>query len=288
MKTKRYCSPGKGDHISCTPKPILKKIARILNKQPECSKINVSCNPDKLYMQIQKEIKNISDCNKEPCWLQVKELKENLSPNDYRELKDSFRPEKPASWKKNKNEWLTTDNIDNVMKQYEKAHPSFKYSGAIPIDFNLKDNDGKCKVNELCQLNISELMDQGKKSIGIVFNVDPHTKGGQHWFTMYIDLVGMNQKNNPFIYYFDSIQGDIPDEIYHLISNIKNQFEVNYPSKEIGFTYNDIQHQYGTTECGIYCLHFLTEMLQGRSFNDYIDTNINDSGMEQFRDIFFV
>ena len=30
--------------------------------------------------------------------------------------------------------------------------------------------------------------------------------------------------------------------------------------------FNDIKHQNGNTECGIYCLHFLTEMLKGKKF----------------------
>jgi len=288
MKTKRYCSPGKGDRLSCIPKPILKKIARILNQQPECSKINLSCKPKKLHERIQKEVLNLSDCNKEPCWLKVKQFKKNLSPKDYRELKNSFRPEKPVSWTKNKNEWLTTDNIDSVMNQYETAHPTFQYMGALPIDFDLKDNNGSCQVSDLCKLDIADLIKQGKQSVGMVFNVDPSTKGGQHWFSVYIDLVGQNQKNKPFIYYFDSIMGDISDEVYELINTIREQYRSINPQKEMGFTFNDIQHQHGSTECGVYCLHFLTEMLQGRSFDDYIDTSINDRGMEQFRNIFFV
>jgi len=218
----------------------------------------------------------------------VKQFRNNLSSKDYRELRDSFRPEKPVSWKKNKNKWLTTDNIDSVMKQYETANPSFKYTGAMPIDFNSKDKNGSCQVSDLCKLDIADLINQGKQSIGMVFNVDPSNKGGQHWFSMYVDLVGKNQQNKPFIYYFDSIMGDISDEIYDLISTIRDQYQDIYPKKEMGFTFNDIQHQHGTTECGIYCLHFLTEMLQGRPFNEYIDTGINDTGMEQFRDIFFV
>jgi hypothetical protein len=288
MKTKRYCSPNNnGDHISCIPKPILKKIARILNDQSDCSKISLSCKPKKLYERIKEEVLKISDCNKEPCWLKIKEFKNNLPKEDYIELKKSFRPEKPKSWKDNPNQWLTTENINHVMEQYQEAHPTFKYYGALPIDFNKKDIHGECKVSDLCQVNISDLLDQKKETIGMVFNIDPSTKGGQHWFTMFIDLVGNNLKK-PFIYYYDSVKGDIQDEIFSLIKNIQSQYKEIFPKKELGFTFNDIQHQYGDSECGVYCIHFLSEMLQGKSFTDYINLSLSDEEMEKFRDVFFI
>ena len=54
------------------------------------------------------------------------------------------------------------------------------------------------------------------------------------------------------------------------------------------FLYNDIQHQKGTTECGIYCLHFITSMLEGVEFEKYVNTKINDENMEKFRHVFFI
>ena len=45
---------------------------------------------------------------------------------------------------------------------------------------------------------------KNKKCIGMVFNTDPHTGGGQHWFSMFIDQEGINM-DKPAIYYFDSL-----------------------------------------------------------------------------------
>jgi hypothetical protein len=287
IKSKDYCSPGKGNNFSCIPTPILKQIAIILNKQPECSKIKLNCQPRKLYDEVKKEISKISDCNREPCWLKVEPIINHLNPKERRGLKRSFRPEKPASWNNNPIEWLNTENINNVMHQYEEAHPSFKYYGALPIDFDSKDSMGNCLNGELCKIDLKGLINKGKQSIGIVFNIDPSTKGGQHWFSIFVDLVGKNL-NKPFIYYFDSAKGEIQTEIYNFINNLKGQYEQIYPSKELNFTFNDIQHQYKNTECGIYCIHFLTTMLEGTGFDEYINNKITDDEMQTFRDVFFI
>ena len=41
-------------------------------------------------------------------------------------------------------------------------------------------------------------MDNNKKKIGIVFNLDKHDQEGSHWICMYVDLYTDD------IYYFDS------------------------------------------------------------------------------------
>lgn len=286
MKTYKYCSPGNGDMITCISRPILKRIAYILNQQPECKKIQLKHRHRKLYERVQEEIQKISKCDLETCWLEIDKLKNQLTEEEYAELKNSFRPKKPESWKNNPNEWLTTENIDQVMEQYERANPHFEYMGAIPIDFNKKNSKGQCLVSDLCQLNLKELIHQKKDSIGIVFNVDPSTKGGLHWFSIYVDLVGKNDKE-PCIYYFDSVKGDIPLEIELLIQKIKDQFYEIYPEEVINVKFNDLQHQYGDTECGVYCIHFLTEMLKGVKFQVYVDSKLTDKQMERFRNVFF-
>lgn len=286
MKTKKYCSPGNGDMITCIPRSILESIADILNQQSECKEIKLTHRPKKLYQRIQEEIKKISKCNQETCWLEIDKLKKKLTDEEYEELQNSFRPKKPESWKHNPNEWLTTENIDHVMDQYETANPHFEYMGAIPIDFNRQSDKGVCLVSDLCKLNLKELIHQKKDSIGIVFNVDPSTKGGLHWFSIYVDLVGKND-NKPCIYYFDSVKGDIPLEIETLLQKIKDQFYEIYPDKEMNVKFNDLQHQYGDTECGVYCIHFLTEMLNGKKFKAYVDSKLTDKQMEQFRNVFF-
>ena len=51
---------------------------------------------------------------------------------------------------------------------------------------------------------------------------------------------------------------------------------------------NDIQHQKGNTECGIYALHFLETMLKGMDFEKYIENKNSDKYMENFRNYYFI
>ena len=285
---KKECSPDVKQQGSCISRKTMERIAEILNKRPQCKRINKNCKTETLSQKIQSEVKKLSDCDKESCWFRVKEIKEHLKPHEWNELVSNFRPEKPEKWKYDKNTWLNTTNIDEVMRQYERAYPDFQYLGALPIDFGEKTPSGTCSVSSVCNLSLQTMINNGKKSFGIVFNVDPHNKPGQHWYSMFVDLVGKNQKRKPFIYYFDSIKSQIQDEVYTFIQNIQSEFQELYPKKTLGFTYNDLQHQFGDTECGIYCIHFLTEMLKGVSFREYVDRQLSDKQMEEFRDVFFI
>ena len=64
------------------------------------------------YGKIGSKIKK--NCNDEFCWIKQDFMKQNNT------VKEDFKPEMPNKWKSNKNEWLNTLNIEDVLKQYEK------------------------------------------------------------------------------------------------------------------------------------------------------------------------
>jgi hypothetical protein len=286
MFDKEHCSPHNKETDSCIPKNFLVKIADILNDKYECS-INHKCSKKKLHKSITNEIKRLSKCNKEACWLNIENIKDGFSSQEYGQLKKYFRPFMPREWYMEPNKWLNTTDINNVLDQYEKQYKNFKYMGASPIDYDLKSDSGECIVNELCKLNLKDLQENNYNSIGVVFNTDKHNEPGQHWFSMYIDLKGKNRKNKPTIYHFDSAVGEAKQEILNLVNDIKEQY-MNLHGKDIDFLFNDKKHQSKNTECGIYCLHFLVSMLQGNSFNNYISKKKNDKDMFKFRDRFYI
>ena len=72
------------------------------------------------------------------------------------------------------------------------------------------------------------------------------------------------------------------------MEDIKNQCGSLNKGKKIDFLFNDIKHQHNNTECGVYCLHFLVSMLQGKDFKKYIKNKRSDEQMEKFRKIFFI
>ena len=120
----------------------------------------------------------------------------------------------------------------------------------------------------------------------MVFNTDPHNKSGEHWFSLYIDLIGKNVKGKPYIYYFDSLASKPKQEVVDFVKKVQEQcLDLN---KDIKFLYNDIKHQHENTECGVYCLHFLVSMLKGKNFKNYIKNKRDDKEMEKFRNIFFI
>ena len=299
-----HCSPREVDNkISCYNKSFLIKIANILNESPECDKIDINLEKKELYDKISKEISKISHCKDELCWLtEFDRIKNLLSKDEEKLFLDSFKPIMPNSWLKEKNKWLTTNDINNVMYQYQKKYKDFKFLGANPIDFDLEEKGVCLTGGNLCNIDINELLNESKTKIGMVFNTDPSTKEGQHWFSVYVDLKGINRKKVPCIYYFDSakkitkknIEKVIPKEIQDLVLDLQNQKKIIDQKKsdkekiELEFLFNNQKHQHQDTECGVYCLHFLTEMLKGKDFIKYINAKNNDKKMERFRKKFFI
>ena len=201
----------------------------------------------------------------------------------------------------------------DVLEQYEGKHDWFKYMGAHPIDFDKeidipyqipkynngilqlssKKNKKTCVANELCNIDIKSLyQDQGYEVLGFVFNTDEHDKSGEHWFSMLVDFVGKTtspQYKGPSILYYDSAGvkgGKILKEISALIKRIQEEF-LSITGERIELAYNKQQHQFKNTECGVYCLYFLTSLLDGTSLQEYMELNPDDKYIEQYRDVYF-
>ena len=185
--------------------------------------------------------------------------------------------------KKNPNEWLSSIDIMNVMKQYEKAYKCFDFIGPTPIDFDTRKLYGECVWDELCNFSIQEQIKNGKTKIGIIFNTDPHYKPGQHWISMFINI------KKKRIFFFDSTGDKAPPEIMNFVNRIKEEgLQLN---KKIKFKFDSnegVEHQYGNTECGIYSLYFIVHMLEDKLTEHYLKTHIlKDAYMNKFRRIYF-
>jgi hypothetical protein len=215
-------------------------------------------------------------CNKESCW--IKQVSKQSS-----DLVDSFAPESPKEWKKNPNEWLSSLDIMKVMKQYEKAYKCFDFIGPSPMDFDTKLLHGECVWKELCNFQLSEQIKKGKTKIGIIFNTDPHTEGGQHWLSLFINI------KTKKIFFYDSVGDKMADEVTVLIERIKKQGQALNPKITFTMDSNEgVEHQYGNTECGIYSLFFIVHMLEDKITDHYLKTHIlKDNYMQQFRKIYF-
>ena len=273
------CSPkpkGEINDFSCYTNKSLYKLRDLWNARHPDVKIT-SNSPKEIHRFITEKLSGV--CNKESCWLKQKG---EFGPMQS-DIADSFAPESPPEWKKNPNEWLSSIDIINVMKQYENAYKCFDFIGPTPIDFDTRKLYGECVWDELCNFNLEDQIKQGKTKIGIIFNTDPHNKPGQHWISMFINI------KKKEIFFFDST-GDKPvPEIMVLVERIKEQ-GLNL-KKKINFKFDSnegIEHQYGNTECGVYSLYFIVHMLEDKTTEHYLKTHkLKDEYINKFRHIYF-
>tara|TARA_Y100000389_G_scaffold162553_1_gene165388 strand:+ start:2808 stop:3701 length:894 start_codon:yes stop_codon:yes gene_type:complete len=281
----KYCSPKNSNNtISCIDDDLLIKIANILNKFHK-SNIKTS-NKKTLHKQISDKLSKMSKCESESCWVSINEIIEHLSSCELSRFKNSFRPCMPKSWNKDRRALTSTTDLEKVLKQYEDCYSKFTSYGALPLDFDLKRN-GDCVSGDLCNIDLNEHFRNNKTSMGFIFNYDEHDEPGSHWVSMYVDLLPNNNRDNPTIYFFDSVGDKPPKEIKRLIKNISNQYK-DIKDEKIDYLYNDIQHQQDDSECGIYCLHFITRMLNGMDFDKYINKIKDDDYINKYRDFYYI
>jgi hypothetical protein len=276
-RNKNICSPmNKTNKFTCFSKKSLIKIIESwnTNNPKKIIKYNKNANVSALWNKLDAKFKK--QCDSESCWLTLQEVK---SIGD-EEIKETFRPKMPEKWKKNKNEWLTTIDIQNVLRQYQKYYHDFLFIGAVPIDFDNKFGFGQCVVDELCNINLKNILKKGKNKMAIVFNLDAHDKPGSHWVALYCDFT------TDKIIFFDSYGSKPPNEIQKLMDRLKEQ--ASSMGKNVELIYNKTRHQYKNSECGVYCLNFIINLLEGVEHSKILNTKILDDMMEKNRTIYFV
>jgi hypothetical protein len=274
---KQQCSPKtKKKGYSCLTDEAIYKLRDLWNARHPDVTINTN-DPKEIWEKMKSNMQNV--CNKESCWLKQNFVNGELD----KELKNSFAPESPLDWKKNPNEWLSSLDIMNVMKQYEDAYKCFDFIGPSPIDYDTHKLYGDCVWDELCHFSLNDEIQNGKMKIGVIFNLDPHNKGGSHWVSLFINV------KRKSIYYFDSAGDKIPGQIMKFVITVTKQGQQLKTPIKFAFDQNHpVEHQYGNTECGIYGIYFIVHMLDDRICGHYLKTHVlKDKYMEKFRKIYF-
>lgn len=279
-------------------------------KKMSCSvdrkRLNDICMNEKHLLYLKKIWNNISDdkielnnpysiwlkfknifsrtCQTEKCI--IEEIKKRIENDKEKEILEKlieglYAPIHPTSWLTNKYEWLSTIDINNVMKMFERKYKCFKYIKTSPIDFDDKIEDTeKCVVEDLCSLNIKEQLENGKTKLGVVFNLDYHYQSGSHWVCMFINI----PKGK--IYFFDSY-GDNPHyRIKELIKRVKVQLKELDIKPELIISTR--RHQYGDSECGMYCIYFIHNMIKDADFNKkFLKKKVSDKYVNRLRKVYF-
>jgi hypothetical protein len=276
------CNPANNNSSSCFDFEALVKIAKSWNKDHPKSEDKIKIpvrdnhkNKKTLWNHIDRKLRGT--CTTEWCWIEQDFVRKVGNS----ELEALFRPKMPRSWRKNKYEWLSSIDIESVMSQYEGKYPDFKFIGPVPIDFDYQYEFGKCIVNELCKINLKNLLKRKITKVGIIFNLDKHDQPGSHWVAMYMDL------NKKVVYYFDSYGSSPPSEVQVLIERLQEQ------SEELGFElkydYSKIRHQYENSECGVYSIYFITQLLEEKkTFSSMQKHRISDKVVNDKRNYFFI
>ena len=257
------CAPANIENIAengtCFPTNIILKLAKELN-------IDNNTNTFTIVKNIEKELSN--ECSNHEC-LKKLSIFEKLNID----IENIFRPNGPNK----KYGWLSTLHINDVLKQYEYKYTNFLFLGAVPYDFE------DLKMLNFYNINFNELKNNNKTKLGMVINLDEHYKNGSHWVGLYIDL--LNYK----VYFFDSVGKPPRKRIKHFISKVKKYFNNDLYSKykKPQFKYNNIQHQFKNSECGVYSINFIIRLLNGESFKSIINNRLNDDKINTCRKVYF-
>ena len=185
---------------------------------------------------------------------------------------------------KDEDEWLDNQQSASVMKQYEEAYPWFRFMGALPIDFSAPDpyvqdkTQTRCLHPDMCSLDLHKVYKEGVRGIGIVFNLDPHFKGGSHWVGLYIDIHDIER---PAVSFSDSYGFKPP----RLIARFMRALRLQTPQATLG--YNARRFQFSDTECGMYSMYFIICMIQGIPFKAFCKDSVPDRFMLALRAVLF-
>ena len=285
-KVKKYdferlkCGPVQQHYFTCYDNDTLHKLRDGWNVRHPDARIETN-DPKEIWTALKQRFGRM--CRNEACWMK------QLAGNEFAERIENdatFAPEAPKSWIRDPDEWLSSEEIERVMKQYEDKFPAFEFLGPSPSDYNAPKLAGVCVWEELCNFNLKKYVESGTHQIGVVFNTDPHTEDGAHWVSMFINVDGTNRKNN-YVFFFDST-GDRPQkEIREFTETVMQQ------GRSLGITFkyyeNRKQHQKRNTECGMYALFMIVNLIEGtRTPEEFMrGVRIPDNHMLEFRSEYF-
>ena len=192
---------------------------------------------------------------------------------------------------------LSNSDIDSILYQFESVHPTFKSFGAVPYDFSrIPDGPWKESCRELMGIVWEDFL-KTYTSFGVVINLDDHQGPGNHWVCVYADVTPNKKCMN--VEYFDSLgtsecrsfikkcdEDNLPSRIRKLFTNLSDTWKSSGADRCISTTQNTDTHQKKNNECGMYCIYYIYNRLNGIEYEDGVYT-IPDDQMTYFRNVLF-
>lgn len=154
---------------------------------------------------------------------------------------------------------LKTNDIDYVMKKYQKIYNDFYYLGTMSSDFDV-------------QSVIQKIIKSSKKRIAMIMNTDPSYKPGQHWIAIFFE----KNKKELKIDYYDSFGINMVKQLKPFIQELQKHFEID-------LTINQKRQQYSKTECGVYSIYFILSKLENKTMKQIVKHNISENQILKIR-----
>lgn len=275
IQTPSECSFAKAGQSVCSPDAVVHVMAKFLNNE-----MRQNINP------ISKEAivsaaKEVLGCTTENCVIRHEKFS-RFAANAIsikRTLAENFKPIGPA----NHHGLLTNVNIDEVLEQLRKRHPKFYH-----VYFQMKGFVEMKK--ELAVIDLYNIfIRRGYTSLGCVLNTHPYSRGGEHWYCIYIH----NGPTEIVFEYFNSSGHEAPQETMHWMYDSavrlqKRLNDTNVPKKTKVLHYNTITFQSDDHSCGVYCLMYIWCRLEKISNGYFREDTFGDSLMEKARTLLFI
>lgn len=271
-KKENYCAHGRAFHGTCYNKfELLLLMEAIEAREGGGRRLNFHRQGTirQLWKDVAAYMKTKHHCTDELCWVEKLKLAKVEA--------SAFKPKLPTEWvscDKRKapnndcmNSWLSNIDLNHVMEQFAANVPSFAFLGSVPIDFDTVRSPGTKAINHF---SVTKSLKAGKTQIGVIFNTQPSTMGGEHWICAFIDLQKKKKNKAREINFFDSYgtTADMttPPEIEAFLQRVLAQAkQAHLP---LVLKKNTVRHQYKNSECGVYCLKFIADRLDAKTFED--------------------
>ena len=244
---------------SCLTTKQLSKIAKIINP----SYIETNRFKIKKYIDEQLHL-----TNKPEYLILGLKIMNKLSSSEQQIIKQSYKPFGPIDYT-----WLSNFDILDIFSRYEIDHKDFKFLDATYNDFLYYPSSNiyqDCKFLDIYK---------DKQKFGMVINQDCHNLGGSHWVALYFD-------RNGNIYYYDSVGRPPKKNVKDFIQLLQKYFKDKGINAVIKI--NNIEHQFGNSECGIYSTVFLIRLIEGEeNVDDIFNMVVKDDTIHKFRRFLF-
>ena len=275
----------------CSPvkeSTVMKFVTKMVNEEEKNTGKEIeekSISEDKIL----NKAAEVTNCDDKECVLSAVVRKYNINTCS------NNTPLKPSGPRDNI-EWLSNNNIDQIMEGITNEFDDFYYFQTTMTDFQndkLKSFLDISSDRDLKDANkiIPQKMNDKYNCFGCIINTDKvanckRGKCGVHWVCVFIDCRKL--PDSPWtIEYFDSV-GDPPsDEICIWQEELKkNLEEYRFKKGESGGVIcevNDIQHQKLNTECGVYCSYFIRSRVEGIPLSRFKNIKLPDYVMISYR-----